>query len=83
MGVAVDRQEIQIILRNAAHRVFNRRADVEKFHVQKHAFATFLFQFIRQRQTAACQHAQTNFIERNAITQTIGKVQALDNIGDI
>ena len=83
LRVAVDGQEIKLVLRQAFDRRLDRCADVEQFHVQKDAFAVFLFQFVCQRQTAAGQHAKADLVKADGIAKTRGQVQTLHKVRDI
>ena len=75
-------QKVEIILRQSAYRVFHSGPDVKQLHIQKDPFAV-LFQLVRQCQTAASQHAQTDFVKRNGIAKAFCQCESIKRVGHV
>ena len=69
LRVAVDRQEIEVVVRDAAHGGLDRGADVEQLHVEEDALALFVLQLIGEREAAAGQHPQPDLVEADGIAE--------------
>ena len=80
MGVAVNGQEIEIELGKATHGGLNGGPDVEELHIEENALAALFFQLVRQRQTAARQHAKADLVERHGIAKLVGKLEPLKRV---
>jgi hypothetical protein len=80
MRVAVHGQEIEIELREAAHRRLDRGGDVEELHVEEDALAMLGLELVRQREAAARQHPEPDLVERDGLVEPVGEREALECI---
>ena len=76
-------QEIQIALRQPAHRRLDGGADIEQFHVEEDLLAVLVLQLLCQRKPAAGQHPQPDLVEGNRVTDALGQLQPCQRIADI
>jgi len=83
MRVAMHGQEIEIELRQPAHRLFHCRADIKELHVQKDALAMFLLELIGQPQTATGQHPEADLVEGHVLPQHLAELERLKRVGNI
>jgi len=75
MRVAVNGQEIQIILGNAPDRCLDRGADVKELHVKEDALAMFLLQLIGKGKSAPGQHAKADLVKAGGVADLLGQFQ--------
>ena len=76
-------QKIEIILSQPAHGIFHGGTDIKQLHVQENALAMFRLELIGQGQTAACQHAQTDFVKRHRVADAFCELQTLQGVLNI
>ena len=81
--IAVDRQQVEVEPREAAHRGLDRGADVEELEVEEHPMPVLALELDGERESAAGQHPEPDLVEGHGVAQPPGHLQSRHGIGQV
>ena len=83
MGVSMDGEEVMAEAGETAHGAFYGGADVEQLEIEEDALAVRILELVRQRQTAAREHAEADLVETDRLAELFRHFESGHGMGQI